>query len=186
MDVALQIAQQDGWAAVTTRRVAEAIDYSQPVIYQHFRSRDDLIDAIAISGFVALTVITDELAAAGSSPSSAAPVGSQRHPLEELCRRYLAFGAEHPRLYEAMFSRPTALQFASPETPASLRESFASMRRVVAGHVGQAAAEEAAELFWAACHGLVSLRSAGRIPQDRIEAHIARIARMWEGPEPKP
>lgn len=37
----------------------------------------------------------------------------------------------------------------------------------------------AAELLWAACHGLVSLHSAERIPPDRIEAHIARIAQMW-------
>lgn len=37
-----------------------------------------------------------------------------------------------------------------------------------------------AELLWATCHGLASLRAAGRIPQQRIEAHIARIVRMWD------
>lgn len=178
MDVALQIAQHEGWSAVTTRRVADAIDYSQPVIYQHFRSRDDLIDAIARSGFVMLRMLTDELADRRGQASGAATEPDRGH-LEDLCRLYLHFGAENPRLYQAMFSRPTALQFATTETPAELRESFASIRRVVAPHVGEVGADEAAELLWAACHGLVSLRAAGRIPPDRIEAHIARIPRLW-------
>ncbi|MGC0252399.1 TetR-like C-terminal domain-containing protein [Pseudactinotalea sp. Z1748] len=55
-----------------------------------------------------------------------------------------------------------------------------SLRRAIAGYIGDADPGEAAELLWATWHGLVSLRAAGRIPPHRIEAHIAPIARMWD------
>lgn len=65
LDTALQIAEEEGWQAVTTRRLAEAIDYSQPVVYQHFKNRDELIRTIAIEGFVTLT---ERINSIGRSP----------------------------------------------------------------------------------------------------------------------
>lgn len=171
MDAALQLARAEGWAAVTTRRVAEAIDYSQPVIYQHFTGREGLLAEIARAGFDSLRTVTDEAATGGQSTGQ---------PLAHLCRSYVTFGTRNPRLYEAMFTLPTALRFASADTPGELRDAFVSLRRAIAPHIGSADPDEAAELLWAACHGLVSLHTAERIPPDRIEAHIARIARMWK------
>ncbi|GAB3915444.1 hypothetical protein GCM10027613_11400 [Microlunatus endophyticus] len=34
--MAREVAERDGWEAVTTRRLSEAIEYSQPVLYSHF------------------------------------------------------------------------------------------------------------------------------------------------------
>ena len=35
------IAEREGWDAVTIRRLAEEIEYSQPVLYSHFENRED-------------------------------------------------------------------------------------------------------------------------------------------------
>ncbi|TCP49249.1 TetR family transcriptional regulator [Tamaricihabitans halophyticus] len=168
LDAALRIAEEDGWAAVTTRRVAAAVDYRQPVIYQHFTGRDELIKAIAIAGFVALTAEINALASA-TGPAA----------LEQLCHRYIAFGAEQPRRYEAMFTLPSTLPFASADTPAELRASFAAIRAVVATVVPEDRADSATELLWACCHGIATLRLAGRIPADRVDEHLARVAHLW-------
>src|SRR6201996_7159982 len=45
------LAEREGWDAVTTRRLSTEIEYSQPVIYQHFASMEDLVEAIALDGF---------------------------------------------------------------------------------------------------------------------------------------
>lgn len=164
MEAALAIAQQDDWQAVTTRRLAEAIDYSQPVLYQHFTNRDDLLRAIAEDGFITL--------ANAIRPAADADSG----PLESACRAYLSFAESQPRLYEVMFSLPTTLQFDSPNTPAALRDTFDHLASLIAQeHDGDP--EAAAEFFWAACHGLASLIAAGRIPRDRLAAHISRVVR---------
>ncbi len=165
MDAALSIAKQEGWSAVTTRRLAEAIDYSQPVLYQHFANRDDLLSAIAVEGFTTLTDLIH--AAATTAPS----------PLEKACRAYLDFATAQPRIYEVMFSLPIDLRFDSPETPATVRGAFDALTELIGQEHHGDNVEAAAEFFWASCHGLATLMAAGRIPMDRIDEHITRAAR---------
>ncbi|AUS78460.1 TetR/AcrR family transcriptional regulator [Actinoalloteichus sp. AHMU CJ021] len=170
MDVALAIAEGEGWEAVTTRRVARSIDYSQPVIYQHFASRDDLVAAIARRGFDTLTGEIESVARTGGA-----------RPFEGLCRRYVEFGRRRPRLYEVMFGAPTSLVFATADTPEELRRTFLTLRELVArGHQSEDA-DGVTEFFWACCHGLVSLLLAGRIPETRVEEHVRRIGHLLDG-----
>lgn len=98
LDAARSIAQQEGRAAVTTRRLAEAIDYSQPVLDQHFANRDDLMFAVALEGFAALSGLIGAAATTGTAP------------LELTCRTYLAFADAQPHLYDVMFSLPTGIR----------------------------------------------------------------------------
>ncbi|WP_306188186.1 TetR/AcrR family transcriptional regulator [Streptomyces sp. MK5] len=39
-------AEAEGWDAVTTRRPAATIEYSQPVLYSHFKSKDAIMAAV--------------------------------------------------------------------------------------------------------------------------------------------
>src|SRR2546430_13280200 len=59
---ARELAEHQGWDAVTTRRLAERIEYSQPVLYSHFRGKREIIGAVALEGAA-------ELAAAVRPPS---------------------------------------------------------------------------------------------------------------------
>ncbi len=168
IDVALDLAERDGWAAVTTRRLAQAIDYSQPVIYQHFASRDQLLRAIAIDGFASLA---DQLQAITTTPISPS--------LEHLCRTYLEFAQDHPARYEAMFSAPTSITFDAPDTPEAPQRAFSALRSLIAHQHPEEDPDTAAELFWAACHGLATLIAAGRIPNQRLETHIDSISHLF-------
>ncbi|MGW3869505.1 helix-turn-helix domain-containing protein, partial [Streptomyces sp. NPDC005069] len=47
---ARELAEQQGWDAVTTRLLAERIEYSQPVLYSHFRGKREIIGAVALEG----------------------------------------------------------------------------------------------------------------------------------------
>lgn len=164
LDIAARLAEEEGWIAVTTRRLAEAIDYSQPVIYQHFTDRDDLIRTLVVEGFEELTVTIHRVLDTATDAR-----------LAELCRAYVEFGTARPQRYEAMFSLPTTLQFADADTPPELRHSFNALASVVQSETPSKNSEQIAELFWACCHGLVSLINANRIPADRIEQHIHAI-----------
>ena len=48
---ARDLAETEGWESVTTRRLAEAVDYSQPVLYGHFKNMDAIAAAVALEGF---------------------------------------------------------------------------------------------------------------------------------------
>jgi AcrR family transcriptional regulator len=153
------IAEREGWGAVTVRRLADEIEYSQPVLYSHFKNRDAIVGAVAIEGF-------RELAAALRAAAHGSP--GRRDGLENVATAYLDFAFRHPALYEAMFVLPTVLRFAEADTRPELHEGFVSLAAVVAPF--SADVEAATETFWAALHGLAELERAGRIrPAARAE-----------------
>jgi AcrR family transcriptional regulator len=164
---ARRVAEREGWAAVTIRRLAEEIEYSQPVLYTHYANREAIVAAVAVDGFVEITQVL-RAAAEGSRD----PVEAARRAAEA----YLSFAADHPALYEAMFVLPTGLRFGKADTLAPLHEAFAALAAILAPfHSGIEAAslEAATEFAWSALHGLAELDRTGRI---RPEARSERLA----------
>ncbi len=51
LQTAKEIARREGWQAVSIRKIADAIDYSAPVVYDYFDSKDVLLDEIRNDGF---------------------------------------------------------------------------------------------------------------------------------------
>ncbi|GJF32452.1 TetR family transcriptional regulator [Kitasatospora sp. NE20-6] len=153
--VARELAEAEGWEAVTTRRLAERVEYSQPVLYSHFKGKDAIVAAVAEESFAELAeLLRDARAAAGGrGPADG---------LRAVCQAYLRFAVEHPALYQAMFVMPTQLKFADEETPVALRAAFGAF--VEALPEGTAGREARAELLWAALHGISALSATGRIP----------------------
>ena len=157
------IAEREGWSAVTIRRLADEIEYSQPVIYSHFENKEAILEAVAVEGFREFTSKMEEAAARGST---------DRNALENVATAYLDFAFGQTALYEAMFALPTGLRFASPaETKPELRAAFRSLAAVIRPFGAEV--ELTTETFWASLHGLVELERSGR---NRPSARAERVA----------
>jgi AcrR family transcriptional regulator len=160
------IAEREGWDAVTIRRLADEIEYSQPVLYSHFENRDAIVAAVAVKGFQELAVALRK-AASGSN--------GRRNALKNVALAYLAFALSHPALYEAMFVRPTVLRFAEAGTRPELRAGFDALAEVVAPFCADAAL--VTETFWSALHGLAELERSGRTRPSARGERIALVVR---------
>ena len=160
------IAEREGWDAVTVRRLADEIEYSQPVLYSHFENRDAIVAAVAVEGFQEITVALRE-AASGST--------GRRNALKNVAMAYLAFALSRPALYEAMFILPTDLRFAEAGTRPELRAAFEALAAVVTPFCVDVAV--VTETFWAALHGLAELERSGRIRPSARDQRIARVVR---------
>ena len=160
------IAEHKGWDAVTIRRLAQEIEYSQPVLYSHFENRDAIVGAVAVEGFQELTGALRE-AASGST--------GRRNALKNVAMAYLAFAFRHPALYEAMFTLPTNLRFAESGTRPELRAAFEALAAVVAPFCADVV--DVTETFWAALHGLSELERSGRIRPSMRGERIALVVR---------
>ncbi|WP_345391745.1 TetR/AcrR family transcriptional regulator [Nonomuraea salmonea] len=112
---ARELAETEGWEAVTTRRLAEEVEYSQPVLYSHFKGKDAIVTAVALEGITDLAAELHAARTAAHDPAAA---------LAGLSTAYVAFAEQRPALYEAMFSRHVDLPFATPEAPPALKEAF--------------------------------------------------------------
>jgi AcrR family transcriptional regulator len=159
------IAEREGWDAVTIRRLAKEIEYSQPVLYSHFENRDAIVAAVAVEGFQEITEALRE--AAGGSTG--------RNALRNTAMAYLDFALRRPALYEAMFILPTDLRFAEAETRPELRAAFEALAAVVTPFCVDV--EVVTETFWAALHGLATLERSGRIRPSARGERIARVVR---------
>jgi len=51
MQTAKTIARREGWQAVSIRKIADAIEYSAPIVYEYFDSKDVLLSEIRNEGF---------------------------------------------------------------------------------------------------------------------------------------
>ena len=169
---ARELAEQQGWDAVTTRRLAERIEYSQPVLYSHFRGKREIIGAVALEGAA-------EMAAALRAAASTA--NSPRERVAALARAYLDFAARNPAVYDALFQLDGGLAYAQEDTPAPLKDAFAALMESLGEVAGDGVAPGLfTELFWAALHGLATLTRAGRLPlgdtERRVELLVDRLA----------
>jgi len=155
LSAARELAEDQGWDAVTTRRLADRIEFSQPVLYGHFPGgKDEIVAGVALEGFAELAT-TLRAAVDGAAPGGAP---------EAVITAYLDFAAAHPALYTAMFES-AALPFGREDTPAPLHEGFAVLRDVLAPATA-ADPGRYAELGWATLHGLATLAHAGRLPPE--------------------
>lgn len=168
---ARELAEQQGWDAVTTRRLAERIEYSQPVLYSHFRGKREIIGAVALEGAA-------ELAAAVRAATRA--VDGPRTRATALARAYLDFAEHHPAVYDAIFQLDGGLAFAREDTPEPLKDAFAALLETL-GEVAGEGVEPGlfTELFWASLHGIATLTRAGRLPREfaeqRVELLVERL-----------
>jgi AcrR family transcriptional regulator len=159
---ARELAESDGWAAVTMRRLAGQLGVTQPVLYSAVASRQALIDAVALSGF-------DDLAATLEAADA--------WPMARM-RAYLDFAAAHPRTYEAMFLLPSGLPFGTGEKPEPMEQAFSGIRDAFPDADGTRA-----EVAWSALHGLATLQAGGRLRPDKVQARLDLAHHMLTRPE---
>jgi AcrR family transcriptional regulator len=169
---ARQMAEAEGWDAVTIRRLADRIEYSQPVLYSHFPGKGGIIDAVAVEGFAKLRLILQNARQAAVSPEAA---------LGELAGAYVGFAQEHPALYDAMFTLSTELPFGRPEGPRELHAAFAELREAVTPLAGGRDPETLAEVAWSALHGIATLTRTGRLRPDYHQARLTMLAGQLAG-----
>ena len=165
---ACELAEAEGWDAVTTRRLAGLIDYSQPVLYSHFKGKADIMAAVATRGF-------EELAT--RLRMQTANVVGAPDVLRNVCAAYLDFARSRPVIYEAMFVLPTKIKFASEATPPALRAGFDEL--VAALGPDRQEPEFLAEVLWSALHGLVVLAQTERIPEAGAETRLNVLVQQF-------
>ena len=164
---ARELAEAEGWNAVTTRRLAEAIEYSQPVLYGHFSGKDAIVRAVALEGFSELAAMLRDARHTTRSPRAA---------LLALARAYLEFAHTRPAVYDAMFTL-AEVPFAKPDTPAPLHEGFAELRQALAPFAPAREVETLAEVVWSALHGLATLTRSHRLRPDHAEQRLNQLVR---------
>lgn len=164
---ARRIADVEGWANVTVRRLADEISYSQPVLYAHFGSREGVVAAVAIEGFQEL----------GLALEKARRRVKRGTTVESVAVAYLEFATSFPALYEAMFSLNLSVPFGDAATPTELRFAFSQVFELFQALGSKA--EIMSELFWASLHGITELSRTKRFPPSRQKDRMKELVELF-------
>jgi len=159
LDAALEVFAAKGDDGVTMRALADAIEYSPPVIYSHFHDKDAIIRELCYRAMRSLA-------------HSFAAIGNISDPVERLRRigkSYVDFALENPSHFRFMFLTAHPLP---PDAQDDLlrgdpqEDAYAFLKQTV--EAGLAAgrfrpeltdAEEITQICWAAAHGVVALQN---------------------------
>ena len=171
ISAARRIAELEGWANVTVRRLSDEISYSQPVLYAHFGSREGILTAVAIEGFQEI----------GLALEKARKRVKRGNTVESVAAAYLDFAASSPALYEVMFSLSLSVPFDDAATPPELRFAFAQLLELFQGQSSKP--EVIAELFWASLHGIAELTRTKRFPPSRQKERLRALVELFTFPK---
>ena len=199
LEVSREIVKREGFASLSMRKLAEAIDYSPAALYLHFKSRGEIARALRVEGhaslrdvFLAQTTIADPAAR-----------------LNAMGRAYVEFGLAEPETYRLMFMEPAGFADASAHgadhadrtdradhaaecgaaTLSLIADAFVELRAAdrLPPHAAPAAC---AEGLWANLHGIVALKLNGApLPQTPAATLVELSLDAWfaqaKGTEPR-
>lgn len=94
IDQSWKIIQEEGWQALSIRKIADAIHYSVPVIYKHFENKEAIVEYFSKEGFCKLANVLRESTSTETSPIE---------KLEQIALAYWKFASENTAYYRIMF-----------------------------------------------------------------------------------
>ncbi len=156
LNAALQIVEEKSTAGLTMRAVAGALGYSATAIYQHFKSKEELLLALKIK---AGDLLSQEMERARQEPTL-------EEQLFQMGRRYIRFGLENPTYYQLIFQDTHLDPSCSPEQTKRMRHSWSIMRGTMQTWVEEHGfqgidIDQEANVLWIMVHGLTSIALAG-------------------------
>lgn len=100
LDTAKEIAAKEGWQQLTIRKICTQINYSAPIVYQHFESKEMILNCIREEGMTEMQAKIEQLQSKITEPSK---------QLVAYALAFWHFSVAHPEIYQVMFNLQGAI-----------------------------------------------------------------------------
>lgn len=161
---ARDIALQEGWPKVSIRKITKIIEYTSPVIYEHFKNKEAILAEIESFGFRDLK---NRLEQEHSKHKEA------DKQLINVSLAYWDFAFDNPELYQVMFNlEGTQSQSPNPEAIRTAADCIVSSLKHL--HTFPAERESLFINWWSMVHGYISIIMAGHLPgfKNKMKAEL--------------
>jgi len=148
-----QLVKEDGWQSLSIRKIAEAIEYSVPVIYDHFENKEAILLQFGKDGFGLLIKKLQQAKKKSTDPAK---------QLTAIADAYWNFAFKNKEYYQLMFG----LGIACCETDKCIPEKSA-FRELVMEPINAILANNSKKdvnaclkyhTYWSVIHGLISIK----------------------------
>ena len=156
LEEARKIVEQEGWQALSIRRIADAIEYSVPVIYDHFANKEAILLQFTREGY---SLLVQELTKAKSRYEDPAA------QIEAMAYAYWEFAFRNKAYYQLMYGlgMPTCETVRQISEVQAFSEVIHSSicRLISASRKPDTNPYLKLHTFWSMLHGLVSINMMG-------------------------
>ncbi|GAC1522221.1 MAG: TetR/AcrR family transcriptional regulator [Collimonas sp.] len=190
LDAATRLLVEQGAAALTVRKVADAVNCSTTLLYSLFGGKDGLSNALYLEGFSRL--IRDF-----ASYEASLPAMQKTHGLDRIwmyATNYHEYARRNPSYYMVMFGDAIAGFVPPLESRVAAWESFTPLINefehcMQEGSLPKSSPSAAARLLWAAMHGVISLELKGYYlkkehSDELYRAAVRAVLQSLKNPEP--
>jgi len=165
LEAAWDMVLAEGWQSLSIRKIADAIEYSVPVIYSHFENKDAILLEFNKKGF---TLLVEKLREAKERQTNAA------EQIRAMGRAYWDFAFSNMQYYQLMFGLGMPTCEAVRKIPAMVDFNTlitGSIEDVLRENVSGPAKDEKElpfdpflkfQSFWSMLHGLISINMFSR------------------------
>lgn len=162
LKVAYRLVADGGHGALSLRQVADEAGVAHRSLYNHFKDREALLDAVATEAYLKL----------------AAVVAKAQTP-EDYVAKYIRFALANRALYALITSRPHGAMKHSPPLQAAAHKVITeAMRIFCAGIVSSEERRRTVMKVYIILYGAISLYAAGILDQPSEKALIAEVSAM--------
>lgn len=152
LKAAWQLVLEEGWQALSIRKIAEAIEYSVPVIYDHFENKEAILFELTRQGFQKLNENLTKARKRSSVPEK---------QLDAIAYSYWEFAFDNKAYYQVMYG----LGMPSCETISQIVElkTFSDLilepikKLIASGNNKQVDPFLKLHTFWSMLHGMISI-----------------------------
>ncbi len=153
---AADILETEGPDSLSVRRIAAAAGVAPMGVYNHFKSKFGIVEALYVQGFERLREAT----------ASIEEIQDPYEALRECGRRYRSLALANPTLYQVMFHRAVPGFEPSEQAFEVAVQAFGTLinavrRAMAAGVIAEGPLADTAQILWASVHGWVSLEILG-------------------------
>ncbi|MEA5426547.1 TetR/AcrR family transcriptional regulator [Arcicella lustrica] len=161
LDAACKIVKEEGWQGLSLRKIADAIEYTAPIIYEYFANKEAILQELTKQGYL---VLNKDLISAKQS---------KENPTEQLEAMWLAywnFAFENKEMYQLMFGveMTTCHMVAFPE----VQTPYDLFTETIIEVMGDKNADDDTicqkyYTYYSVVHGLISINLVGNgLPND--------------------
>lgn len=171
VDAALQIVMDEGWQALSMRKIADKIEYTAPIIYEYFANKEGILLELTRKGNILLLQDLKKAKAKNDTPEK---------QLAAMWIAYWDFAFANIELYKIMFGVDVnccEMVKAMPEAEAT--------RAIIWEVISQVMKDDPPTedlicrkyyTFWSIIHGLISINLVRKGANEEINQHILRDA----------
>ncbi len=171
LDTAWQMVVTEGWHSFSIRKVADAIEYSVPVIYSHFENKDAILLEFNRKGFQLLAETLAQAKAGQPEPAN---------QIRAMGRAYWSFAFQNKEYYQLMFGLGIPTCETAIKIPALTNFSDVITGSIIAmvptGQKPNFDPWLKYQSFWSMLHGLVSINMTSLSRPERSDENDHREA----------